>query len=83
MLQEINVTEGRVAERNFDTFPLSRMKDNPPEINIRFFKSGHWLDGMGHDRGTSIQSAIADSIFQITGRRYRDLPFRTNDLTWG
>jgi isoquinoline 1-oxidoreductase beta subunit len=82
MYQEINVSEGRIVESNFDSFLLSRMKDNPPEINIRFFKSGHWLDGMGHDRGTSLQSTIADAIFRITGKRFRDLPFRDQDLTW-
>jgi isoquinoline 1-oxidoreductase subunit beta len=82
MLQACNVTEGRIAENNFDRFPLSRINENPPEINITFFKTGHWLRGMGHDRGTSVQSGIADAIFQITGRRYRDLPFRSCDLTW-
>ena len=59
-----------------------RIKEDPPEINISFFKTGHWLRGMGHDRGTSLQSGIADAIFQITGKRYRDLPFRNHDLTW-
>jgi isoquinoline 1-oxidoreductase subunit beta len=82
MLQACNVDEGRIVENNFDTFPLSRIDDNPPEINITFFKTGHWLRGMGHDRGTSVQSGIADAIFQITGKRYRDLPFRHRDLTW-
>jgi isoquinoline 1-oxidoreductase beta subunit len=82
MHQECNVTEGRIAENNFDTFLLSRIKEDPPQINITFFKTGHWLDGMAHDRGTSIQSAIADTIFQITRKRYRDLPFRNHDLTW-
>lgn len=82
MHQQCNVTEGRIAENNFDTFLLSRIKEDPPEINITFFKTGHWLYGMGHDRSTSVQSGIADAIFQITGKRYRDLPFRNHDLTW-
>jgi isoquinoline 1-oxidoreductase beta subunit len=82
MYQEVNVADGRMVENNFDQFLLSRIKEDPPEINIRFFKSGHWLDGMGHDRATSIQSAIADCVFQITGKRYRDLPLRNHDLTW-
>jgi CO/xanthine dehydrogenase Mo-binding subunit len=38
---------------------------------------------MGHDRGTSVQAAIADAIYQITGKRFRDLPLRQHDLTWG
>ena len=83
MYQECNVTDGRIAENNFDRFPLSRIKEDPPEINITFFKTGHWLRGMGHDRGTSVQSGIADAIFQITGKRYRDLPMRNHDLSWG
>jgi isoquinoline 1-oxidoreductase beta subunit len=83
MYQECNVTEGRIAENNFDTFLLSRINEDPPDINIAFFKTGHWLNGMGHDRGTSVQSGIADAIFQITGKRYRDLPLRNHDLTWG
>jgi len=82
MYQECNVEDGHVVENNFDRFPLSRIHEDPPEINIRFFKSGHWLDGMGHDRATSIQSAICDAVFQITGKRYRDLPLRNHDLTW-
>jgi isoquinoline 1-oxidoreductase beta subunit len=82
MYQECNVTEGRIAENNFDTFLLSRINEDPPDINITFFKTGHWLNGMGHDRCTSVQSGIADAIFQITGKRYRDLPFRNHDLTW-
>jgi isoquinoline 1-oxidoreductase beta subunit len=82
MLQACNVAEGRIVENNFDRFPLSRINENPPQINITFFKTGHWLRGMGHDRATSVQSGIADAIFQITGKRYRDLPFRNHDLTW-
>jgi isoquinoline 1-oxidoreductase subunit beta len=83
MHQECNVVDGRIAENNFDRFPLSRLKEDPPEINITFFKTGHWLRGMGHDRGTSLQSTITDAVFQITGKRYRDLPLRNHDLTWG
>ena len=71
------------VENNFDIFPLSRINEDPPEINIAFFKTGHWLRGMGHDRGTSVQSAIADAIFQITGKRFREPPIRDHDLTWG
>ncbi len=82
LYQECNVEEGRIVENNFDQFPLCRIGDNPPEINISFFKSEHWLDGMGHDRGVSLQSTITDAIYQITGRRYRDLPLRHYDLSW-
>jgi isoquinoline 1-oxidoreductase beta subunit len=80
--QACTITDGRIVENNFNTFPLSRINEDPPEINIRFFPTGHWLLGMGHDRATSVQSAIGDAIFQITGKRYRDLPYGKHDLRW-
>ena len=82
MHQAIHIVDGRVDESNFHRFPLSRIDEDPPAIEIRFFATGHWLIGMGHDRGTSVQSAIGDAVFQITGKRYRDLPYRQHDLTW-
>jgi isoquinoline 1-oxidoreductase beta subunit len=82
MHQATTIADGHVVESNFDTFPLSRIAENPPAINIRFFSTGHWLMGMGHDRATSVQSAIGDAIHQITGKRFRDLPYGKHDLTW-
>jgi isoquinoline 1-oxidoreductase beta subunit len=83
MHQASTVAGGRIVENNFHTFSLSRIDEDPPEINIRFFETGHWLLGMGHDRATSVQSGIGDAIFQITGKRFRDLPFSQHDLSWG
>jgi isoquinoline 1-oxidoreductase beta subunit len=82
MHQANTVKDGRIVENNFRTFRVSRIDEDPPEINIRFFQTGHWLLGMGHDRATSVQSAIGDAIFQITGKRFRDLPFGNHDLRW-
>ena len=82
MHQATTIADGHVVENNFDKFPLSRIGENPPEISIRFFSTGHWLMGMGHDRATSVQAAIGDAIYQITGKRFRDLPYSKHDLTW-
>jgi len=82
MHQATTIADGHVVENNFNKFPLSRIAEDPPEINIRFFPTAHWLIGMGHDRATSVQSAIGDAIFQVTGKRFRDLPYSKHDLTW-
>jgi isoquinoline 1-oxidoreductase beta subunit len=80
--QACNIEEGRIVENNFDSFSLSRIDEDPPIINIQFFPTAHWLVGMGHDRGTSVQAALADAIFQVTGKRFRDLPLRQHNLRW-
>src|SRR5260221_312777 len=49
MHQACTIAEGRIVENNFHRFPLSRIDEDPPEINVRFFETGHWLVGMGHD----------------------------------
>jgi isoquinoline 1-oxidoreductase subunit beta len=82
MHQAITIKDGHVVENNFNKFRISHIDEAPPEINMRFFKTGHWLLGMGHDRATSVQSAIGDAIFQITGKRLRDLPYGGHDLSW-
>jgi isoquinoline 1-oxidoreductase beta subunit len=82
MHQACNIENGAIAENNFDRFSISRIDEDPLQINIQFFPTAHWLVGMGHDRGTSVQAAIANAVFQITGKRLRDLPLRQHDLTW-
>ncbi len=83
MHQACTIADGHIVENNFDRFRLSRIDEDPLEINIRFFPTEHWLIGMGHDRGTSVQSAIGDAIFQVTGKQIRNLPFGNHDLRWG
>jgi isoquinoline 1-oxidoreductase beta subunit len=82
MHQATTIADGHVVENNFNRFPLSRIGEDPPAINIRFFPTGHWLIGMGHDRATSVQSGIGEAIFQVTGKRLRDLPYAKHDLSW-
>ena len=82
MHQACTIENGRIVENNFDRFALSRIDEDPLEINIQFFPTHHWLIGMGHDRGTSVQSAIGSAICEITGKQIRDLPFGKHDLRW-
>ena len=77
------VLNGAIAENNFNKFSMARIAEDPLTINIQFFPTAHWLVGMGHDRGTSVQAAIANAVFEITGKRFRDLPLRQHDLSWG
>jgi CO/xanthine dehydrogenase Mo-binding subunit len=83
MHQACNIENGAIVESNFDRFALSRIAEDPLTINIQFFPTAHWLVGMGHDRGTSVQAALADTVFQITGKRFRDLPLGQHDFRWG
>ena len=82
MHQEFTVKEGRMQQNNFHNFPVSRMNEYPREVNIRFFKTNHWLDGVGEEAISPIPPAIVNAVFRITGKRVRSLPLRKHDLSW-
>jgi isoquinoline 1-oxidoreductase beta subunit len=76
------VREGRMEQNNFHNFPVSRMKEYPREVNIRFFKTNHWLQGVGEEAMSQIPPAIVNAVFRVTGKRVRSLPLRKHDLSW-
>lgn len=64
--------------------PLSvrRMDEYPRQVNIRFFKTNHWLTGVGEEAMAQIPPAIVNAVFKVTGKRVRNLPMRNHDLSW-
>ena len=82
MHQEFTVKEGRMEQSNFHDFPVSRMSEYPREVNIRFFKTNHWLEGVGEEAMAQIPPAIVNAVFRVTGKRVRSLPMKKHDLTW-
>jgi isoquinoline 1-oxidoreductase beta subunit len=81
--QETTVRDGRAVERNFDTFPVSRMSEYPKEVNIRFFPTKAWLYGAGEEAIPQVMPAIYSAVFEVTGKRIRSLPLKNHDVSWG
>jgi isoquinoline 1-oxidoreductase beta subunit len=81
--QENSVREGRCVERNVDTFPISRMAEYPKEVNIQFFKTKFWVYGVGEESIPQIPPALYNAVFKVTGKRFRSLPLKHHDLSWG
>lgn len=84
MNEGLNIKDGAIVEGNFDEYPMIRMADVPPQINVHF-------GGLtGHDRYNEIGEppvgtvgpAIGNAIFAATGKRLRSTPFRLHDLSW-
>lgn len=71
-----------MVQSNFDDFTISRMHEYPRHVNIRFFKTNHWLTGVGEEAMAQIPPAIVNAVFTITGTRIRQLPLRNHDLSW-
>jgi isoquinoline 1-oxidoreductase beta subunit len=83
MYQAATMKDGRCVESNFDSYTISRMNEYPPEINIQFMKTDHWLYGLGEEAIQQVAPAIVGAVFTVTGKRIRSLPLKNHDLSWG
>jgi isoquinoline 1-oxidoreductase beta subunit len=81
--QENSVRDGRCMEHNVDTFPISRMNEYPKEVNVQYFPTKFWVYGAGEEAIPQVPSAIYNAVYKVIGKRFRTLPLKNHDLTWG
>jgi isoquinoline 1-oxidoreductase beta subunit len=81
--EELNIRDGRIVEGNFDEYPMLRLAEIP-KINVHFGAlTGHArFSEVGEPPVGPIGPAVANAIFQATGKRIRSMPFRKHDLSW-
>jgi isoquinoline 1-oxidoreductase beta subunit len=69
----LSVENGRVAETNFDRYPLLRIA-NAPRVDVHFIQSDFTPTGVGEPALPPVAPAICNAIFAATGHRVRSLP---------
>ena len=75
---EITIEAGRVVQSNFHDYEIVRM-DDAPEIHVTLINSGARLGGGGEPGTPPIAPAVANAIFNATGKRLRALPLAYQD----
>jgi len=71
---EIKMEKGQIVTANFDTYPVLR-SDKMPVVEVYFVPSHDTPTGLGEPGLPPIAPAVANALFQLTGKRIRKLPF--------
>ena len=69
----LNIEHGAIKQQNFNTYQLLRY-DQCPEIETHIIKSDAPPDGAGESGLPTVAPALANAIFDLTGKRIRKLP---------
>jgi isoquinoline 1-oxidoreductase subunit beta len=73
------VKDGRIAQTNFDSYPVMRMSEMPKVESIVMPSGGFW-GGVGEPTIAVAAPAVLNAIFAATGIRVRELPLSRHSL---
>lgn len=73
LYEELTVKNGAIQQSNFHQYSVLRMAD-VPEIHTKLVPTDNPPTGMGEVGVPTVAPAIANAVFQLTGKRLRHLP---------
>ena len=75
---QITLDKGRIVEGNFDGYDVLRI-DEMPAVEVHIVKSSAPPTGVGEPGVPPIGPAVANAMFNATGKRVRILPFASSE----
>lgn len=75
----VEIDGGAVRQSNFHNYQLPRMPMTP-QIHVEWVKSDHAPTGLGEPALPPVIPALTNALFNLTGKRVRDLPIDTSQF---
>jgi isoquinoline 1-oxidoreductase beta subunit len=77
--EKLDYKDGVPQQSNFHDYPVLRMNE-VPKITTKVMVTDNKPGGIGEAGLPPVAPAVANAVFKLTGKRLRDLPFRTELL---
>ncbi|MBN4072811.1 xanthine dehydrogenase family protein molybdopterin-binding subunit, partial [Crocinitomix catalasitica] len=79
LMEKIEIKKNAIGSSNFHEYPVPLLTDIP-EIKVLLMESGEKPFGVGEPPIAPISAAIANAVFDLTGKRLRNLPLDLNEI---
>ena len=78
MFGKMTIEKGVPQSSNFDTYRMIRHHEAPKKIEVHFVKNEIDPTGMGEPAYPPVFGALANALYQATGKRHYRQPFSDN-----
>jgi isoquinoline 1-oxidoreductase subunit beta len=75
----LTIAKGKIVEQNFNDYRMLRMEECP-EIEVIVMKNNYPPEGGGEAGLPPVAPALTNAIFNLTGKRIRELPFNLDAI---
>ncbi len=75
---EVIFKDGAVVNSNFHDYPVLRINEMP-KVNVHIAQSSKKPTGLGEPGLAPFPAALSNAVFAASGKRHRDLPFKSLD----
>lgn len=75
--EQVTLDKGAVVQSNFSDYPILKLADAPPAVDVHFIESGAKTGGIGEPGLPPASPALANALAAATGTRIRNLPLLT------
>ncbi|MBG9375150.1 xanthine dehydrogenase family protein molybdopterin-binding subunit [Panacibacter sp. DH6] len=78
-IHETLFEDGQAVQKNFDKYKMPRFTDTP-EIEVYVVDNDEKAGGVGEPGLPPLAPALANAVYDLTGKRIRKLPFSLNEV---
>ena len=75
LYEEVHIEDSQIVETNFHNYRVARLMDTP-QIEVLMHEGSEKPYGVGEPPMSPVAPAIANAIFNLTGKRLRSLPLQ-------